>query len=77
MVRLISKMILTLYQMLYETLSFVFIVISYLIVVSSIFTTLYQDINPSKFNGLAMSARTLFDAIMAVYDYAGMGDKEL
>ena len=37
----ISKMLLTIYEMLTDTLSFVFIVLCYLLIVASVFTTLY------------------------------------
>jgi hypothetical protein len=40
-VREISKMLLTIYEMLADTLSFVFIVVCYLLIVASVFTTLY------------------------------------
>lgn len=76
-IRDISKMLLTIYEMLADTLSFILIVICYFVVVASVFTTLYQDINPEKFGGLIISARTLFDSAMAVYDYVGMGSQEM
>jgi hypothetical protein len=40
-VREISKMLLTIYEMLADTMSFVFIVVCYLLIVASVFTTLY------------------------------------
>lgn len=40
-VRDISKMLLTIYEMLADTLSFIFIVVCYFIIVASVFTTLY------------------------------------
>lgn len=40
-VREISKMLLTIYEMLTDTLSFIFIVVCYLLIVGSVFTTLY------------------------------------
>lgn len=75
-VREISKMLLTIYEMLADTLSFVFIVICYLLIIASVFTTLYQDVNPNKFGGMAMSLKTLYDSTMGVYDYIGMKDRE-
>ena len=77
LVREISKMILTLYEMLSDTLSFIFIVVCYLVIVASVFTTLYQDVYPAKFGGLALSMRTLYDSTMAVYYYLNMGDREI
>ncbi len=40
-IRDISKLLLTIYEMLADTLSFIFIVICYFIIVGSVFTTLY------------------------------------
>jgi len=69
----ISKMLLTIQEMLTDTLSFVFIVICYLLIVGSVFTTLYQDVNSDKFGGMAASLRSLYNAAMGQYDYLGMG----
>lgn len=77
LVREISKMLLTIYEMLADTLSFVFIVVCYLLIVASVFTTLYQDVNPQKFGGMAFSLKTLYDGAMGVYDYNGMKDREV
>ena len=60
----ISKMLLTIQEMLTDTLSFVFIVVCYLLIVGSVFTTLYQDVNTDKFGGMAASLRTLYNAAM-------------
>ena len=76
-VRDISKLLLLIFEMLTDTLSFIFIVVCYLVIIGSVFTTLYQDINPSKFGGLPLSVRTLYDGLMAVYDYKGMAGKEM
>ena len=72
-VKEISKMLLTIYEMLADTLSFIFIVVCYLLIVASVFTTLYQDVNASKFGGMAISLKTLYDGAMGIYDYKGMG----
>lgn len=40
---------------------------------SSIFTTMYQQVTP-KFSGLIITTRTLFDAMMGVYDYEFMDE---
>ena len=75
-VREISKMLLTIYEMLADTMSFIFIVVCYLLIVASVFTTLYQDVNVDKFGGMARSLKTLYDGTMTVYDYKGMNDRE-
>jgi hypothetical protein len=60
-----------------DTMAFMFIVCCFILIVSSIFTTLYQDVNPDKFGGLAKTARNLFDASIGNYGYDDMGDREL
>ena len=65
----LSKMILTFISMVIDTMPFMFLVSSYLIVVSAIFTTVFQDVNPSKYENFVLSLRTMFDGLMASYSY--------
>jgi hypothetical protein len=51
-VRNISKLLLTLIEMIADTVSFLFIVCCFILIMASIFTTLYQDTNPTKYGGL-------------------------
>ncbi len=60
-----------------DTIAFIFIVACFITIMSSIFTTLYQDINAEKFGSLTTTVRTLFDAALAVYDYNDMGGRTL
>lgn len=60
-----------------DTLSFMFIVCCFILIMASVFTTLYQDTNADKYGGLALSVRTLFDAAIGQYDYDGMEGREL
>ena len=76
-VRVISKLLLTLLAMIGDTISFMFIVCCFILIMASIFTTLYQDVNPDKYGGLALTVRTLFDAALGQYDYDGMGGRDL
>ena len=76
-IRDISKLLLILVAMIGDTLAFMFIMCCFILIMSSIFTTLYQDINPDKFGGLAASARNLFDAAIGQYDYEGMDQRIL
>ena len=76
-IRDISKLLLILVAMIGDTLAFMFIVCCFILIMSSIFTTLYQDVNPDKFGGLAASSRALFDATIGSFDYSNMGDREL
>jgi hypothetical protein len=76
-IRDISKLLLILVAMIGDTLAFMFIMCCFILIMSSIFTTLYQDINPDRFGGLAASARNLFDAAIGNYDYDGMDQRIL
>lgn len=70
MIRQISKLIMTLVKMLYDSISFIFIVSCYLLVASTIFTMLFQEDMPVKYGSLSMSFRTLFDALIGAYTYS-------
>ncbi len=72
----ISKLLLTLYKMLGDAFAFISIVICFLMLMASIFTRLYQDNNPDRYGNLRASISTLFDAMVPVYSYAGMGNRE-
>ena len=76
-VKTISKLLLTLIEMVEDTLNFIFIGSCYIIIMSSIFTTMYQDVNPERYGSLTVTIRTLFDAMLAVVDYDSMGGREL
>ncbi len=68
-VRSISKLLLTLVEMIGDTLSFMIIVCCFIIIMASIFTTLFQDTDP-RYASLSLSVRMLFDAALAVYIYS-------
>ncbi len=64
-VRSISKLLLTLIEMIGDTLSFLFIVSCFILIMSSIFATLYQDNYPEKYGGLGKTVTTLFNGVVA------------
>jgi len=68
-VRSISKLLLTLVEMIGDTMSFLIIVCCFLIIMASVFTTLFQDTDPSRYGSIFLTVRTLFDATLAVYLY--------
>jgi len=76
-VRDISKLLLILIAMIGDTLAFMFIVCCFILIVASVFTTLYQDTNPDKYGGLGITARYLFDAAIGQFDFSGMAGREL
>jgi hypothetical protein len=61
MIRSISKLLMTLFRILYETISFVFIVASYLLLMSTIFTMLFQEPDPHRFGQMSQTYAYLFD----------------
>lgn len=69
MIRQISKLIMTLIRMLVDTISFVFIVVCYLLLVSTIYTILFEEAMPEEYGTLSLSYRTLFDTLIGVYVY--------
>lgn len=73
----ISKLLLTLVEMVGDTLSFLLLIGCYILVQASIFTTLYQDQLPANYGSMILSFRTLFDAGLAVYSYKGMESEEV
>lgn len=52
-VRPISRLILTLVAMIGDTVGFIFIVSCFILIMASLFTTLYQDTNPELYGGLS------------------------
>jgi hypothetical protein len=63
-IRTISKLLLTLFRMITDALSFVFIVFCYILIAATIFTTLFENIDPDNYGGLAITCRMLFDAML-------------
>ena len=76
MIAQLSKMLLTFIAMVIDTIPFIFLVMSYLIISSAIFTTLFQDVNPTMYKDFETTMRTLFDGLMGVFLYKGFGEKE-
>lgn len=76
-VRKVSKLILTLVAMIGDTLSFLFLACCFILICASVFTTLYQEAQPSKFNNLTLTIRTLYDALLGTYDYEMSPEREV
>jgi hypothetical protein len=62
--RNLAKLLLILVNMLADTVAFLFILGSFIIIMSSIFTTLYQNSYPELFGNLPFTARFLYDAVI-------------
>jgi len=75
----ISKLMMTLYRMLHDTLSFIFIVSCYLLLSATVFTTLFNNVQTTdefgewvqvdEYTTYSNSLRTLFKALLAEYEY--------
>ena len=74
--RNISKLLLTLSAMVGDTLSFMFLVVCFILIMASVFTTLYQDVAADKFGNLTLTIRSLFDASLANYDFEMTPERE-
>ena len=68
-IRSISKLLSTLIKMLFDAISFVLIMTSYLLLMGTIFTTLFSKPMPEKYGTISISLRTLYDALMGTYTY--------
>jgi len=68
-IRTISKLINTLYRMMIDTVSFIFIVGCYFTLVSTMFITLFSHVDIEKYGKFSSSARSLFDAMLGNYEY--------
>lgn len=55
--------------MIIDTLGFIFIFACYMVVATTIFTTLFSIPDPDEFGYFSISLRTLFDAFIGSYDY--------
>lgn len=77
-VRPISRLLLTLVAMIDDTLGFMFIVSCFILIMASLFTTLYQDTEPDMYGGLGVTIRTLFDAALGEFENEfDMGDRQI
>jgi hypothetical protein len=73
-IRAISKLLSTLIKMIFDALSFILIVSSYLLLMATIFTTLFGNAMPEKYETISLSLRCLYDAMLGSYEYTDDGD---
>jgi Polycystin cation channel len=69
-VRSVSKLISTLMRMISDAVSFILIVSSYLLLMSTVFTTLFQSSMPDDYPDISTSLRTLYDSMLGSYNYS-------
>lgn len=67
-IRSISKLLMTLIKMMYDTLGFVFIMVWYLLLAASVYTTLFQGADNESYGSMSLSLRTLFDTMLGNYE---------
>lgn len=68
LIKPVSKLFMTLIQMLRDTISFMFIMASYLLLAASIFSTLFQAQDQDKYGSFSTSFRTMFDYTLGEYE---------
>ena len=73
-IRSISKLLSTLIKMLFDAISFILIMSSYLLLMGTIFTTLFSKPMPDAYGDISTSLRTLYDALMGTYTYVDAVD---
>lgn len=68
LIRPVSKLLMTLIEMLKDTISFMFIMCCYLLLAATIFTTLFQGPAPEKYGSMSLCFRTIFDYTLGEYE---------
>ena len=66
----IAKLTITLFRMVWETLNFIFIVICYLMLMTTVFAILFRNANPEdnpEFGSLTGTLKVLIDLMLANY----------
>lgn len=76
LIRPVSVLLLTLFKMLKEIISFGFILIWYLLFVSSVFTTLFGGLAPDSYGTMSLCMRTMFDLMLANYNHQDLGKSD-
>jgi hypothetical protein len=59
----------TLIRIVIDTVAFIFLVASYLLIMGTIFCILYANDGSGSYVTIGLSTRTMFDAMMANYSY--------
>jgi len=71
-VKSISRLMMTLIQMILAAMSFLFIFTCFMVISASMFTTLFQETSV-QYSTIILSLRTLLDSTFGNYSQAGMG----
>lgn len=61
--------------MVIDTLSFMFIIVCCMVILASVFTTLFQDINEDLYGGMFLTIRSMFDIALGGVEWTGYGDR--
>ncbi len=75
--RHISPLINTLLRMIVDTFYFMAILVSYMVIQSSVFETLFIDVDNDNFGTFFLSFRSLFSAMMGDFSYDNSGSREV
>lgn len=68
LIKPVSKLLMTLIKMMNDTVSFMFVMVCYLLLAATIFSTLFQAQDEEKYGSLQISMRTMFDYALGEYD---------
>lgn len=74
--RHISPLMNTLFRMVVDTFYFMVILLSYMAIMSSVFETLFIDVDGDNFGTFVLSFRSLFSAMMGDFSYDNAGSRE-
>ena len=66
-------MLLTLQGVVSHSFSFLFLLAIFLFIISAIFTSLYQNVNPTYYQTMHTSLVKMFNGMINFYDYLGNG----
>ncbi len=73
--RHISPLLNTLFRMIIDTFYFLVILLCYMAVMSSVFETLFIDVDNPNFGTFIISFRSLFSAMMGDFTYDNSGNR--
>lgn len=76
MVRRVSKLFITLMEMLQSTLSFLFLIGCYLTIMGTAFNMQFSQSNSAMYGSVILAMRTLFDEMVCNYNYINLGSED-
>ncbi|CDW72703.1 UNKNOWN [Stylonychia lemnae] len=75
-IKKVSKLLITLVTMIFNTMSFFFMFVCYMIIAASIFNMRFGNVAEDMYGSFFISARTLFDSMQSNYEFRNFGPYE-